>query len=185
MAYNNPCCGRLNCGDKLIRGRWCLETCFIFVLFVHFSMAADCWVGASFSCEDAFPSAVLAAFRHCAAHAQEFRHSLASGGIHLGASVVDSRDVSLFCAACLQHRSWDYVWCYRYCVRRVCRGSVGNAEILGAPTHVCPQGLEMTFLNILQKFRPRKNRVSISDSCESKFRSVVSLLCVQFSGQCV
>ena len=50
---------------------------------------------------------------------------------------------------------------------------VGNAEILGAPTHVCPQGLEMKFLNILQKFRPRKNRVSISDSCESKFRSVV------------
>ena len=62
---------------------------------------------------------------------------------------------------------------------------VGNAEILGAPTHVCPQGLEMKFLNILQKFRLRKNRVSISDSCESKFRSVVSLLCVQFSGQCV
>ena len=62
---------------------------------------------------------------------------------------------------------------------------VGNAEILGAPTHVCPQGLEMTCLNILQKSRPCKNRVSISDSCESKFRSVVSLLFVQFSGQCV
>ena len=62
---------------------------------------------------------------------------------------------------------------------------VGNAEILGAPTNVCPQGLEMKFLNVFQKFRPRKNRVSISDSCESKFRSVVSLLCVQFSGQCV
>ena len=121
-AYNNPCCGRLNCGGKLIRGRWCLETCFIFVLFVHFSMAADCWVGASFSCEDAFPSAVLAAFRHCAAHAQEFRHSLTSEGIHLGASVVDSRDVLLFCAACLQHRWWDHVWYYRQCVRRVCRG---------------------------------------------------------------
>ena len=23
----------------------------------------------------------------------------------------------------LQHRSWDYIWCYRNCVRRVCRGT--------------------------------------------------------------